>query len=75
VIKEDKKDNDGRMLSCEIKIENQIYKLINIYCSNNNTERKQFILSIDRYLEIDRPTCNIIIEIKKMVGGFVTTNG
>ena len=30
VIKEDKKDSDGRVLSCEIKIENQIYKLINI---------------------------------------------
>jgi exonuclease III len=38
VIKEDKKDNDGRMLSCEIKIENQIYKLINIYRPNNNAE-------------------------------------
>ena len=60
VIKEDTLDNDRRVLSCEIKIENQIYKLINIYCSNNNTERKQFILSIDRYLEIDRPTCNIL---------------
>ena len=48
VIKEDKKDNDGRMLSCEIKIENQIYKLINRYCPNNNAERKHsFYLSID----------------------------
>jgi exonuclease III len=43
LIKEDKKDNDGRVLSCEIKIENQIYKLINIYCPNNNEERKQLI--------------------------------
>jgi exonuclease III len=60
VIKEDKQDNDGRMLSCEIKIENQIYKLINIYRPNNNAERKQFILSIDRYLEIEGPTCNIL---------------
>ena len=60
VIKEDKKDNDGRMLSCEIKIENQIYKLINIYRPNNNAERKQFILSIDIYFDIEGPTCNIL---------------
>ena len=63
VIKEDKKDNDGRVLSCEIKIENQIYKLINIHivhCPNNKAERKQIILSIDRYLDIDGPTCNIL---------------
>ena len=60
VITEDKKDNDGRMLSCEIKIENQIYKLINIYCLNNNAERKHFILSIDVYFDIDGPTCNIM---------------
>jgi exonuclease III len=60
VIKEDKKDNDGRVLPCEIKIENQIYKLINIYCPNNNAKRKQLILSIDRYLDIDGPTCNIL---------------
>ena len=60
VMKEDKQDNDERMLSCEIKIENQIYKLINIYCPNNNAERKQFILSIDRYLDIDGLTCNIL---------------
>jgi exonuclease III len=40
VIKEDTKGNEGRVLSCEIKIENQIYQLINIYCWNNNAERK-----------------------------------
>ena len=39
---------------------NQTYKLNNIYCSNNNAERKQFILYIDRFLEIDGPTCNIL---------------
>jgi exonuclease III len=62
VIKKDKKDNDGRVLPCEIKIENQIYNLINIYCPNNNAERKQLILSIDRYmyLDIDGPTYNIL---------------
>ena len=48
------------MLSCEIKIENQIYKLINIYCPNNNAERKHFILSIDIYFDIEGPTCNIL---------------
>jgi hypothetical protein len=48
------------MLSCEIKIENQIYKLIYINFPNNNAERKQFILSIDRYLEIEGSTCNIL---------------
>ena len=53
VIKEDNKYNDRRVLSCEIKIVNLIYKLINIYCPNNNAERKQFILSIDSYLSID----------------------
>jgi hypothetical protein len=53
VIKEDKKYNAGRMLSCEIKIENQIYKWINIYCPNNNAERKQLILSIDIYFDIE----------------------
>lgn len=48
VIKEDTKDNNGRVLSCEIKIENRIYKLINIYCSNNNAEQNNlFYLSID----------------------------
>ena len=60
VIKEDKKDNDGRMLPCEIKIENQIYKLINIYRPNNNAERKQFILSIDIYFDIEGTTCTIL---------------
>ena len=60
VIKEDTLDNDRRVLSCEIKIENQTYKLNNIYCPNNNSERKQFILYIDRYLEIDGPTCTIL---------------
>ena len=60
MIKENKKDNDGRVLSCEVKIDNQIYKLINIYCPNNNAEWKQFILSIDRYLDTDGPTCKIL---------------
>ena len=60
VIKEDTLDNDRRVLSCEIKIENQTYKLNNIYCPDNNAERKQFILYIDRYLEIDGTTCNIL---------------
>ena len=60
MIKEDKKDNDGRVLSCEIKAENLIYKLMYMYCPNNNAERKQFISSIDRYLEIDGPPCNIL---------------
>ena len=31
-----------------------------MYCSNSNAERKQFVLSIDRYLEINGPTCNIL---------------
>jgi exonuclease III len=50
VIKEDTLDNDRRVLSCEIKIENQTYKLSNIYCPNNNPERKQFIVYIDIFL-------------------------
>ena len=47
VIKEDKKDNDGRMLFCEIKIENQIYNLlIYIVQITMRNENISFYLSI-----------------------------
>jgi exonuclease III len=43
-------DFDGRLVSVSVKVGDEFFKFINVYCPNNELERKIFILSLKRHL-------------------------
>ena len=43
-------DRAGRCVTVDIKLGQQRLKFINVYCPNNETERKSFITALDRHL-------------------------
>lgn len=44
-------DNDGRLLCLNIIVNNECYKLVNIYAPNNEKDRKLFFNSLDTVLQ------------------------
>ena len=47
-------DIDGRFIFVDVLIENTPYGLINIYCSNNSKNRREFMQGLSPFLVSNR---------------------
>ena len=48
------KDNEGRIMQCIIKYEQEILQIINIYSPTNPTDRKDFYINLQKFIDYDQ---------------------
>ena len=51
-----KKDKAGRILQCITKYEQEIFQIINIYAPTNPTDRKNFYINLQSYIDYNKET-------------------
>ena len=50
------KDKEGRIIQCNIKYEQEILQIINIYSPTNPTDRKDFYINLQKFIDYDQKT-------------------
>ena len=50
------KDKEGRIIQCIIKYEQEILQIINIYSPTNPTDRKDFYINLQKFIDYDQKT-------------------